>query len=318
MIEVTVRPAPGALGAAFSCLPREGEVTIHLEPGVYREKAVLSRPDTILEGSGADNTLITWDDGAFTILEDGMKRGTFRSYTLMLDGDRITMRNLTVENAASPREKVGQAVALYADGDGILVEDCVLKSYQDTLFTAPLPPKEFEPRGFIGPKEFAPRKPQRQTYRRCRISGDVDFIFGGAAAWFEDCEIVAEDGRTDRSGDPVAYCTAASTPEGQRFGYVFSHCRFTAENYPDGTVYLGRPWREFAKTVLLRCEIGSHIRPEGFHDWGKESFHRNGLYAEYACTGAGAGTNDRAPFARQLTDEEAAEYTYEAFSVSLD
>ena len=246
-----------------------------------------------------------------------MKRGTFRSYTLLVDAPDITLRGLTVENAAGyPREKSGQCVALYADGDRFLCEDCALVSHQDTLFTAPLPPKEVEKNGFIGPKQFAPRTPQRQTYRRCRISGDVDFIFGGAAAWFEDCDIVFDDGRGEtRTGD-AGYCTAASTPEGQRFGYVFDRCRFVSTGNERGTVLLGRPWREFAKTVLLHCELGAHIKPEGWGDWGKAAFHEHGYYAEYGCTGPGA-RGCRADFVHALTDEEAAAITYEAFLHSM-
>lgn len=317
MQTITVSPAPNALAQAIESLPRnDTPVTVCLKPGVYREKIVLSRPNTTLQGSGAENTRITFADGAFEILPDGMKRGTFRSFTLMVDAPHVTLRGLTVENAAAPREKVGQAVALYADGDFFLCEDCVLTSFQDTLFTAPLPPKEVEKNGFIGPKQFAPRTPQRHVYRRCRILGDVDFIFGGAAAWFEDCSIISVDGRADHSEPVVSFATAASTPEDQRFGYVFSHCRFVDGGVPARSVYLGRPWREFAQTVLLRCELGPHIRSEGWHDWGKPAFHEKGFYAEYQCTGPGAAGR-RAPFVRTLTEEEAASFTLENLLSSL-
>ena len=218
-IILSVRPGSGALQAALDRLPQDGTpAVIRLAPGVYREKAVLARSHTTLEGASAGSTRIVWGDGAREILEDGMKRGTFRTATLRTDGAHITLRRLTIENDASPREKAGQAIALYADGDHLLVEDCVLRSFQDTLFTAPLPPKEIEKNGFIGPKQHAPRVPQRHTYRRCRIEGDVDFIFGGAAAWFEGCDIVAVDGRGDRREPFTAFCTAASTPENQAYG----------------------------------------------------------------------------------------------------
>lgn len=303
---------------AIDSLPRDGSpATIRLAPGLYREKVVLDRPNTTLEGESAESTVIVWDDGAFEILEDGMKRGTFRTATLRTDGKHITLRNLTIQNSASPREKAGQAIALYADGDHLLIEDCILLSFQDTLFTAPLPPKEIEKNGFIGPKQYAPRIPQRHTYRRCRIEGDVDFIFGGAAAWFEDCEIVAVDGRKDRTEPYAAYCTAASTPEGQVFGYVFHRCRFTGKGVPEGSVYLGRPWREWAKTVLLSCELGAHIAHAGFDDWGKAHAHATLLYAEHGCFGPGAG-GMRAPYIRALTDKEAAAITYDAFLQSLN
>lgn len=300
MTETRIQPAPGALQRAIDALPRDGTpAVIRLAPGMYREKAVLDRPHTALVGEDPETTRITWGDGAKEILADGVKRGTFRTATLRTDGEGITLRGLTVENSAGPGAAAGQAIALYADGDGFLCEDCVLLGYQDTLFTAPLPPREIEPGGFNGPKRDAPRVPQRQVYRRCRIRGDVDFIFGGAAAWFEDCAIV--------SCGP-GWCTAASTPEGQRMGYVFYRCRFTAEEaVPAGSVYLGRPWREWAKTVLLGCTLGPHIHPAHWHDWGKPAFHTCGDCAE------DAPAEGLAPFARVLSPEEAAGYTLQTF-----
>ena len=300
---------PGHLMEAIAALPKDDTpVTLQLEAGEYREKCVLSRPNTTLVGAGADKTRIVWGDGAFEILEDGMKRGTFRTATMLIDGDSVTMKNLTVENDASPREKVGQAVALYVDAQDFVCEDCVLLSYQDTLFTAPLPPKEVEKNGFIGPKQFTPRTPQKHTYRRCLIRGDVDFIFGGAAAWFEECEIRSADGRVDKSAPFGGYATAASTPEGQQYGYVFHRCRFTGENVPDASVYLGRPWREFAKTVLIDCELGAHIHPEGWCEWAGRGAAGGVVYAERGCYGAGA-QGERAAFAKAW--EEAT--TYEDF-----
>ena len=291
---------------------------IHLAPGVYREKVVLARANTALVGASAENTRIVWGDGAYELLSDGSKRGTFRTATLRTDAPHVTLRGLTIQNDAAPREAAGQAIALYADGDNLLCEDCVLLGAQDTLFTAPLPLKEIQKNGFIGPKQFAPRQPQRQTYRRCRIVGDIDFIFGGAAAWFEACDIVNIDGRNVRSAPYVGYATAASTPEGQQFGYVFSRCRFLGEGCPDGSVFIGRPWRDWAKTVLLHCELGAHIAREGFHDWNKSLAREVCFYAEYGSFGPGAApASSRAAFARTLTDEQAAGMTYEAFLASM-
>ena len=182
-----------------------------------------------------------------------------------------------------------------------------------------MPPREIQKDGFIGPTQFLPRIPQRQVYRHCRIEGDVDFIFGGAAAWFEDCDIVSIDGlrdHGDKKEPALGFCTAASTPEGQEFGYVFMKCRFQGEGVPDGAIYLGRPWREFAKTVLLHCELGAHIRPEGWHDWNKPYFPATGYYAEFASTGAGS-QGQRAAYVHRLTAEEAEKYTFERFWASI-
>lgn len=194
-----IQVAPGqSLQTVIDALPADNQpVTIHLAPGVYEEKIALRRPHTCIEGESAETTRITWHDGAAEILPDGKKRGTFRTATLLINARDCALRNVTVENSAYPREQVGQALALYVDGDGFHCEDCTLKSCQDTLFTAPLPPREIQKDGFIGPTQFLPRIPQRQVYRHCRIEGDIDFIFGGAAAWFEDCDIVSIDGLRD-------------------------------------------------------------------------------------------------------------------------
>ena len=242
-----------------------------------------------------------------------MKRGTFRTATLLVDAPHVTLKDLTVANDAAPREEVGQALALYVDADFFTCEDCHLLSFQDTLFTAPLPPKEIQKNGFIGPKQFTPRMPQRHTYRRCLIAGDVDFIFGGAAAWFEECEIRHVDGRSDRSAPYVGYATAASTPEGQKYGYVFSRCRFTHEGLARGCAYLGRPWRNYAKTLLVDCWLGEHIHPDGFHDWDKPAAHETMFYAECGSYGPGAGIC-RAAYVKQL---DQADVTYEDFMASL-
>lgn len=316
MHTLTIRPADG-LQAAINSLPMDGApAVIRLEKGVYHEKVELRRPHTTIEGAGAEHTRLLWQDAATAPHPDGMNVGTFRSYTLLVLAEDCHLRGLTVQNAAAPREEVGQCVALFADGDGFTCEDVTLLSHQDTLFTAPLPPKEALKNGFLGPTQLLPRTPQRQVYRRCVIKGDVDFIFGGAAAWFEDCDIVCVDGYEGRRA-PSGYATAASTPEGQKYGYVFRHCRFVGENVPDGSFLLGRPWREFARTVLLDCYIGPHIRPEGWNDWGKVNFAQTGLYAEYGCTGPGSDMSARAPFSRALTQEEAEAITYEDFVNSL-
>lgn len=300
MGERWVAPGENALGRALAALPQDDTpAVLRLAPGVYREKVVLSRSNTTLIG---ENATILWDDGARQPMPDGTLRGTFRTATLRVDAPHVTLQGLTIVNAATPREQVGQAIALYADGDFFTCEGCTLRSHQDTLFTAPLPPKELQKNGFIGPKQFAPRIPQRHTYRRCRIEGDVDFIFGSAAAWFEDCDIVSL---------APGYATAASTPEGQRYGYVFHHCRFTGDGLPPASCYLGRPWRDWAKTVLIGCTLGAHIHPQAWHDWDKPAFHQRGDYAEYP------PVPGRAAFARSLSPQEAAGYTYGDFLASL-
>lgn len=285
----------------------EGEdIVIRIHPGIYREQLTLTTPYVTFLGDDAENTILTYDLSAREVMEDGEKRGTFRSYSTLIDTHHFTAKNLTFENSAGPGDMAGQALALYVDGDRILFEHCRFLGNQDTLFTAPLPPKEIEPNGFLGPKQFAPRITGRQEYKDCYIEGDVDFIFGGAVAYFDRCTFFSKDTKKAING----YVTAASTPKDQKFGYVMNRCSFES-NCPPGSVYLGRPWREYAKTVLIRCYLGEHICQEGWHDWGKESAHETCFYGEYESFGPGAVPEKRPSWVKQLTKEEAESFSKE-------
>jgi pectinesterase len=295
------------------------KVTIFIRRGVYHEKLIIDRPYICLEGEELEETIITYDDYALMMMTDGVKRGTFRTPTVFINTHDFTAKNITFQNTAGFGNKVGQALALYVDGDRVVFDNCRMIGSQDTLFTAPLPPSPNEVGGFTGPKEFAPRINGRHYYHNCYIRGDVDFIFGSATAYFDHCEIfsqkndellAAKDGEEQKV---YGYITAASTAKDQEYGYVFHQCHLTSD-CPKKSVYLGRPWRNYAKTVFMNCELGDHIRDDGWHDWNKEEAHDTILYAEYNNTGVGSEgfyTNKRAPFAKQLTEKEALRYTKE-------
>ena len=287
-------------------IPAEYAVEIQIGAGMYKEKLDLERNNVTLLGEDAETTVLTFDDYGLFMMPDGIKRGTFRSYTIFVHGDNFAAKNLTFANTAGFGPKVGQAVAVYADGARMTFENCRFLGRQDTLFTAPLPPTVIEWGGFRGPRENVPRDNGIHYYKNCYIEGDVDFIFGGATAYFEECQIHS----LTRNSDPDGYITAASTPEGQPYGYVFDHCRFTSDCAPE-TVYLGRPWRNFAKTVILHSELGAHIKKEGWHDWNKEEAKEQAYYAEYENYGPGASPETRVSWSHQLTKEEASAYTKE-------
>ncbi len=175
----------------------------------------------------------------------------------------------------------------------------------------PTGPEEYEPGGFRGPTESAPRINGRQYYHNCYICGDIDFIFGSATAYFEGCTIASLG---------PGYVTAASTPEGQEYGYVFHDCRFAAEGCPQHAAYIGRPWRDYARVVLMDCAIGAHIHPAGFHDWGKEHAHGTVLFAEYhsypqdadcGCADSCRPFAQRADFVDTLDGAQAAHFSRE-------
>jgi len=289
------------LGEAFLNLPDGCEpVTLYISAGIYEERLNLKRNNVSLIGDEKGETIITASEYAYRIHEDGEKVGTFRTATFMADCDNFYAKNIVFENAAGQGSLVGQAIALYADGQNQVYENCKMLGYQDTIFTAPLPLKEKQKNGFLGEKQFAPRRPGSMIFRDCRIEGNVDYIFGGAYAEFIDCVIFTRK----REDEGICYVTAASTPEGQEKGYVFKNCHFLTDS-PKGTVYLGRPWRDYAKTVILQSELDEGIAEEGWQDWGKP--HGLFFYGEWKNYGPGAG-HKRVDYAIIMDDEQASKY----------
>ena len=245
-----------------------------------RGQCTISQSNIVL-----DSRTFSADVGARELHADGRPYHTFRTATLLIDGDGVKLRNCTIENTAGPGEVAGQAIALYLDGDDIEVIDSVLKGNQDTLFLAPLPPKEYEKDGFLGPKQFTPRTRRTFLFRNCKIYGSVDFIFGGAAAVFENCDFISV---------APGYIFAPSTPEDVDMGFVARNCRFLCEeNVPDESCYIARPWREFGKVRLESCFLDRHIHREGWHDWGKTDARRTIRFEEYGSYGPGACKESR-------------------------
>ena len=251
---------------------------IYVKKGLYKEKVIVPQWLTNIEivGEDRDETIITYDDHA-NIKLPGTDRGmgTFRSYTMRVEGNGITFKNITIENNAA---QLGQAVALHTEGDRLTFINCRLLGNQDTIYT-----------GTAGTRLY---------FKDCYIDGTTDFIFGPSTAWFENCTIHSKRN---------SYVTAASTPKDVKYGYVFNNCRLTAD--PGVTkVYLGRPWRDYGYTLFMNCELGAHIRPEGWHPWQKERMN-TARYLEYNNRGEGAKTDKRASWSRRLTKKEAAEVT---------
>lgn len=300
----TLTDALSALEQADDANGSIAPALIRIHKGLYRERITIRRPFLTLEGDAAEDTVFSYGLYARMPSADIGKLGTFRSYSCLIDTHDFTAKNLTFANSSGKGTDVGQALAVYADGDRLIFDSCRFLGGQDTLFTAPLPPAEIEPNGFIGPKQHAPRLSGRHYYKNCYIEGDIDFIFGGATAYFESCEFYSKD-----TGQEISsYVTAASTPEGQEYGYVMQSCRFTG-SCPPHSAYLGRPWRNYAKTVLLDCYIGAHIREEGWHDWNKAQAQETVLYAEHGSHGPSSDKNKRPGWVRELTASEALHYS---------
>ncbi|MBT2293347.1 pectin methylesterase [Paenibacillus albidus] len=273
-------------------------VTLYILPGVYEEAVRIYRSQLAVIGIG--EVEITMNRYAKERDEAGEEIGTFATPTLFLGGSDLLVENLTVTNSAGQGPEVGQAVAVYAHCDRTVFRNCRFKGHQDTLFTGPLPPAPRERLTFGGIpiREFHTN--YYQLYQHCRIEGTVDFIFGGATAYFEACEIHSLPHTSEGSG----YITAASTPLGQTYGYVFHQCFLTAA--PGTTpVYLGRPWREYAQTAFVNCRMGEHIQPSGWDNWNNAANEATVRYGEYGVRNAAALRPGRVAWAECLeTGEE--------------
>jgi pectinesterase len=268
----TVQEAVMALPAGS----RDSPVIIRIKPGVYKELIYVQREKRFFKfvGEDAAKTILTYDLNANLIGKDSKPIGTFRTPSTIIDADDFTAENVTFENSAGP---VGQALAIRVDGDRVVFHNCRFLGWQDTILLN---------RG-------------RQYFENCYIAGHVDFIFGAATAFFERCHIHAlRDG----------YITAASTPDNQPYGFVFSNCKITGKT-PQVKTYLGRPWRAFASVIFLNTEMSAVVHPAGWHNWNFPDREKTSRYAEFGSTGPGANPKARVPWAKQLTKSEAGKIT---------
>ena len=250
-------------------------VIIYVKNGIYKEKLVIPSwvKNVEIVGESSEGTVITYDDHA-----NINKMGTFRTYTVKVEGSSITLKNLTIENNAA---QLGQAVALHTEGDKLRFINCRFLGNQDTIYT-----------GAEG---------TRLLFTHCYIEGTTDFIFGPSTALFEDCTIYSKRN---------SYITAASTPKEVEFGYVFKDCKLTAASGVD-KVYLGRPWRPYAATAFIHCEMGKHICPAGWDNWKNTENEKTSRYAEFANTGEGANVSGRVKWSNQLSKKEVLQYSIE-------
>ena len=272
---MAIRVTPGHdLQAVFDAAPAGSEIL--LEPGIYRQKTMIRTPGLTLTGAGED-TVIVWDDHAKKPHPTGWEYNTFRTYTLAVCADGVTMRNLTIANDALHPEQKGQEVALSVVADGFLMENCRLVSTQDTLFLGPLPSD------LIGRYEGFLRDPlrrggpMRQVFRSCTIEGTVDFIFGCGEARFENCEI-----RSLRDARNLGFVAAPAHSLRQQEGFLFRNCRFTREDgVAEGSIYLARPWRDHGLARFEHCTYGPHIAPVGFDKWSGTQRDRTARFYEF-------------------------------------
>ena len=216
-------------------------------------------------------------------------RPFYNNASTVILGDDFHAENITFQNTSGDH---GQALALRADGDREIFNNCRLLGWQDTLLV----------------------QNGRYYFTNCYIEGRVDFIYGSAAAVFDRCEIHSKNG---------GHVTAASTPKDKPFGFVFMNCKLTGDPTPwiaptnaaAGKKVLGdlgRPWRPYASVTYLNCDIGSHIAPTGWNNWRNPTNELTARFAEYNSTGPGANPDKRMKWAKQLTKDEAEKITVES------
>ena len=258
------------LQGAIDAVPdfrKEKRTNILVRRGVYKEKLIVPECKLNISLIGEDGAVLTNDDYAQKKNRFGENMSTSGSSTCYIYGPDFYAENITFENSAG---RVGQAVACFIEGDRAYFKNCRFLGNQDTLYNY--------------------GKESRQYFENCYIEGTVDFIFGWATVLFKDCVIHSV-------GD--GYVTAPATDKGKKYGYVFMDCKLTAA---DGVskVYLSRPWRPYAKAVFIRCDLGNHIMPEGWNNWGKKDNEKTAYYAEYKNIGEGAPIENRAKWSHQL------------------
>jgi pectinesterase len=262
---------------------RGGRLYIQIAPGVYHERVIVTqnRPRTTMLGTGTNpgGVVITASQNATTA------GGTFFSSTVEVYGPEFEADNITFENAAG---HTGQAVAITVRSDRSIFKKCRFLGDQDTLFA-----------------DFG-----RQYYLESYIEGGVDFIFGNAAAVFDDSEI-----HIIRPG----YLTAQSrTAPDQATGFVFLHARITAANLEDLEFFLGRPWRSYSRVIFLDTAMPGSLNPQGWSPWSGDTSIKNAFYAERDSSGPGALIQSRLRGTRQLSASEASQFMPSKFLVGSD
>jgi PelA/Pel-15E family pectate lyase len=248
-------------------------IVIQIKPGVYKEQVRVSAGKRYLTFRGEDPRK-TVLTFHISAQEAGNTRLAFSTY---VNADDFRAENLTFENSFGTGS---QAVALFVDADRASFENCRFLGWQDTLFV----------------------NGSRHLFKDCYIEGHVDFIFGTASAVFESCTIHSKG---------KGYVTAHyRTSNEENTGFVFNRCRLTGEV---AGVYLGRPWRPYARVVFIESWLDSHIQPEGWDNWRDPAREKTAWFAEYNSKGPGANPKARVAWSRQLTAAEASEFTRARF-----
>lgn len=234
--------------------------TLFIKSGIYKEKIKITKSN--IEICGIGDVIITNDDYYNKIHSDNKEYLTVRTYTLNVVGDNVTIKNLTIENSCKNNLVYGQCVALEVLGNNFKGLNLKLLGGQDTLFTGPIP-RDLDIRyKDLLPLDELNYKESTQIYSNCYIEGNIDFIFGGANALFDNCTICSNG---------HGFICAPSTSKDIKYGYIFNDCTFINKNTLNNTVLLARPWRDYGAAIFINSKIeGKHINPLLFDSWNNK------------------------------------------------
>ncbi|XP_018815067.1 probable pectinesterase/pectinesterase inhibitor 51 [Juglans regia] len=269
---------------------------IHIKEGVYEEivRIPLEKKNVVFLGDGMGKTVIT---GSLNVGMPGLS--TYHTATVGVLGDGFMANGLTIQNTAGPNAH--QAVAFRSDSDLSVIENCEFLGNQDTLYPRAL----------------------RQFYKSCRIQGNVDFIFGNSASIFQDCQILVSPRQVDPAKGEQNTITAHSRNDpAQSTGFVFHNCSINGteeymvlyHNNPKvHRNYLGRPWKEYSRTVFINCNLEALITPEGWTPWDEDFALKTLYYGEFGNSGPGSNLSQRVTWSSQIPKDHILSYSVEKF-----
>ncbi len=263
---------------------------LYINEGIYKEKIKIIKSNITIIGLG--NVIISNNDYYNKIHEDNKEYLTVRTYTMLVLGDNVKIKNVTIKNECINNVVYGQCVALEILGNMFYAENVKLIGGQDTLFAGPIPKDLIIRYKDLLPKDELVYKESLQYYNNCYIEGNVDFIFGSATAIFDNT-IICSTGR--------GYISAPSTDIESKYGFIFNNCKLINRDAPKQSVILARPWRAYGSSLFLNCIVeGEHINPLLFDSWNKADTCR--MMISSTCD-----TSNMVDFAHELNESEKTE-----------
>ncbi|GGF22498.1 pectinesterase family protein [Flavobacterium limi] len=249
---------------------------IYIKNGTYYEVITVpsNKTNLTLIGQSSTGTILTYNNYASKINPaTGTAYGTSNSASTFINGAGFYALNLTFANSSGP---VGQAVAVRSTADKAVFKNCRFLGNQDTYYP----------------------HSGRSYHENCYFEGTTDFIFGGAIAYFQNCQLYTKGGSS---------ITAANTASHLAYGFVFNNCQITGSG--SNITDLGRPWGGYASVTFMNTSMTNAIKAAGWNDWGNAANQATARFAEYNNSGAGNVPASRVSWSKKLTAAQATSYT---------